>query len=687
MARLGPFRWDAVAPWRAGRTTFGVVLPLAVGLATGHLEFGSYMALGALPAGVVSFQGETLSRVGAIATASLGMAFSTFVGATTAAAMPWLLVPIAAIWGYATGISMALGQRQSTAVLQWSVALMIAVGLPLGGADAAARSGFVLAGGLFQAVLVALTWMVRPGGRERGMLAASYGALAEYASRLAAGGSGPPPASAFPAGSVLADPNPLLPRPARLALLDLLEEAERIRGSLAALAAEDRPGVANETKPLLTETGQVLRLVAEAIRAGGATQVALVRELRRRVAGASVASSVPWRWAGEALLGQLRAVGRIIGRLAAMPEQLVANGTATTRYLVRGQGDVARTVRVLRANASLASEAGRHALRLAVTAGLAEAIAQASGLYQGRWITLTIFFVLKPDYASTFSRGLQRAAGTMLGAGVAGTLAHFANLGQPGVVGTAGFWIALAYAMLNVNYLVFSVGLTAFIVELLDLLGMPAIQTAEARLIDTVIGSALGLAAYSVWPSWGGRTAQETFAQLVEAHRAYGTALLRALTEPAGLDARHLRAVQDAARRARSEAEAATARLAEEPAHPPLTADLARASLAAVTRLAHAELALHALVLQGEEEGRLDVPSEAATPLEALGTAYPLAMQRLAVAFRSLQPPEPIPPLRPIQTALRDEPAARESAVARITDRLVDAVDTLDTVLRDRLRV
>ena len=91
--------------------------------------------------------------------------------------------------------------------------------------------------------------------------------------------------------------------------------------------------------------------------------------------------------------------------------------------------------------------------------------------------------------------------------------------------------------------------------------------------------------------------------------------------------------------------------------------------------------------MQGEEEGRLDVPGEAATALGALGTAYPLAMQRLAVAFRSLQPPEAIPALRPIQTALRDEPAARESAVARITDRLVDAVDTLDTVLRDRLRV
>ena len=109
LARLGPFHWANVAPWRAARVAFGVVVPLALGLATGHVEYGGYTALGALPAGFASFEGETRSRVMTVAVASLGMAVSTFVGATAAAVMPWLLVAVVAAWGYLTGLAVALG--------------------------------------------------------------------------------------------------------------------------------------------------------------------------------------------------------------------------------------------------------------------------------------------------------------------------------------------------------------------------------------------------------------------------------------------------------------------------------------------------------------------------------------------------------------------------------------------------
>src|SRR5256886_15629286 len=100
------------------------------------------------------------------------------------------------------------------------------------------RAVLVLGGGLFQAALVAGTWTFRPGDSERAALAASYRALGEYAARLAAATAEAPPPIAFPAMAALADPNPLLPTAARTMPLDLLEEAERIRASLAALAAE-----------------------------------------------------------------------------------------------------------------------------------------------------------------------------------------------------------------------------------------------------------------------------------------------------------------------------------------------------------------------------------------------------------------------------------------------------------------
>jgi len=70
LAQLGPFRWSALEPWRAGRIALGIALPLAAGWFAGHIEHGAYMALGALPAGFASLQGETRSRVAVIAVAT-----------------------------------------------------------------------------------------------------------------------------------------------------------------------------------------------------------------------------------------------------------------------------------------------------------------------------------------------------------------------------------------------------------------------------------------------------------------------------------------------------------------------------------------------------------------------------------------------------------------------------------------
>ena len=65
--RIGPFHWRAIAPWRAARLAVGVLAPLIFGWATGHIEYGAFAALGALPAGFAAYQGVTRSRIAAIA--------------------------------------------------------------------------------------------------------------------------------------------------------------------------------------------------------------------------------------------------------------------------------------------------------------------------------------------------------------------------------------------------------------------------------------------------------------------------------------------------------------------------------------------------------------------------------------------------------------------------------------------
>jgi hypothetical protein len=117
-----------------------------------------------------------------------------------------------------------------------------------------------------------------------------------------------------------------------------------------------------------------------------------------------------------------------------------------------------------------------------------------------------------------------------------------------------------------------------------------------------------------------------------------------------------------------------------------LTPQVARLLIAAVARFARAELALHALALSRDlPMNQVAAPGDIAAPLDALNEAVGTAISRLALALRSLQQPEPIPALRPIHAALASAPALRGTAVVAITDRLVDAANTLDAILRQRL--
>jgi len=681
LAQLGPFRWGALRPWRAGRVALGIAIPLAAGWLTGHIEYGAFMALGALPAGFASLQGETRSRVVAIAGATTGMAISTFVGATVAAGAPWLLPLIVAIWAYLTGLSVCLGPVVSVAVLQWPVALLIAIGLPLGPEEAALRAALVMAGGLLQGILVALSWVLRRGARERIALAASYRAMAGYASSRASGAPAAPPPDQFPAGSALDDPNPLLRGREQRLFVDLLEQAERVRASLAALAAYTGDADAADTRAFLSETSLALALVADALAAPPAGREALVDQLGNRVSRLTIGERVSWSWSGEALLSELRIIVGMLRTLES-PRHGTTGRAPALPAVPKELGSLAGAATQLRANVTMKSEAGRHALRLAIVAALAELLVQATGLYQGRWVVLTIFIVLKPDYNSTLNRGVHRALGTILGALLAALIAQLVHPHEGWLVIASAIAAGSAFALFEVNYFLFAVPLTGFIVLLLALIGMPAMASAEARAIDTFIGAAFALAAYIGWPTWLGATAEQQFAALIVAHRDYAKALLREFADSGSVGPARLRALQTDARRARSNAEAAAARLADEPPHPPLTPELAQLLITAAARLAHAELALHALVLS---QGGDRVGGDVARAVGDFSVALATTMTATADALRSLRPPLPVPLLRPIHRYLVLATDLRTSPIIDIADRLGDATNTLHDTLRERL--
>jgi len=726
---FGAFRWRDLAAGKATRATLGVITPLAIGLATGHEEFGSFAALGALPAGFVSFRGVTRTRILAVILAATGMAVSTFIGAVAEATHPVLLVPVIFIWAYAAGLLAALGPTALVVSLQWPVALLIASALPLHPAAAAVRALLVLAGGFWQALLVVLSWTVNRGSAERTALVQSLRALAQYAADLAAGSQELAPSATGAGRTAMHDPNPLLRSASRQHMQDLSEEAERIRASLTALAV-GRPGghyQSGETTPLdsrnsapdasrLLESAQVvLSEIAAALAArptlelrgpsaGTADQRSVhLMAARRELASAEAELASRWNWAGEALLGQLRAACRIARRLnEAEPVRSDRASEPVTGPELTPVRDMALT---LRASLGTSSEAGRHALRLAVTTTIAEVIVRATTLPHDYWAVLTIFIVLRPDYSSTLYRGLQRAGGTIVGAGLGILTVQLGRLGITALLIGIGVSLLAAYAVLTVNYLLYAVFLTDFVVVLLDILGLPPGPTALARLAGTGIGTGLALLAYVFWPTWSGSSAGDKLARLLELQGLYAAALLRAYTGLAGTDREDLTRLRLAARRARIDAEAATDRLAGEPDRPPLTAGLAMSLMSAGHSIAQGVSTLTALETAHRSAPADQRDAELQLQLDQLADDLENATAVLADELREMTLPAgevsapALPQLRALQqevwlaaaatgsdagqgpTAGPASPAGTAAGLFAATDGLVEAVNNVAHLL------
>jgi uncharacterized membrane protein YccC len=700
---FGPFRWSAVDVPRALRAGIGMVTPLAIGLATGHLEYGVFAALGAQPAGIVSFQGASRTRVSAVTLAALGMAVATWIGGVAAWASGWWLFPAVLAFSYLAGLLGALGQRFGVVGLQWAIQLVIASAIPLPPGDAAVRAGLVLAGGLWQGALVIASWTVFRSGQERSSLSSAYRALARYAEDScrrpvpAAAAGEPPPAFDFAA---VTDPNPLLRAQERYRFLLLLEQAEQIRVSLAAVA---RYGA---QCTLLEPAAQVLDGLADALEArrDHAGRAAALDEM---LAAIKLPADAPWRWAGAALLGELRGAVRIVRRLDERDVGPTPDAPPRpARRWVIWRSNVKAALENMAAAAGTETEAGRHALRLAVVAAIGEIVAQAAGLPHGYWVVLTILIVLRPDYASTIYRGVQRAAGTVLGAGLGLATALLLHVGPALLVAAVGVTMTVAYAVFAVNYLLFAVFLTDFVITLLALLGQTAEQTVVARLIGTGIGAALALAGYLLWPSWERESAQQKLARLFETQAAFTSLVLRAYVRPGPPDPAAIRASARAARRARTDAEASADRLADEPPQPPLTARLAYALTGIGRRLAHASLTLEAALETTHKDQKRDQPltpeqARMAKVVDQFADGVEAAARVVAGSLRSLRPPGDMPPLRELQSAVfqefaddRDAPgdgapplgrAGLDTVLVSATDEYTDALGIAADLLRQRL--
>ncbi|WP_207306806.1 FUSC family protein [Xanthomonas oryzae] len=669
------------------RNTAAVVLPLAIGVATGHVAAGLAVCSGALNTMFSDQPGPYRARLQrmlmAALTAGLAALLGIWVGHTTPA-----LVLAGLLLGLGGGLLVALGPVAARVGLTSMILLVVSADMQLPVRQAPGVAALIFAGGLLQVLLALAAWPLQRYRPERF-------ALAELMRQLASSARQRPEASAAPpATQEVLDAMVMLHgehRSRAIAVQSfriIAELCDRVRLELLSLAdAETRLTESQARQAIervLERSAIVLEQLAHAMTVGEDPVAAnasmtgfddLVGALaqfqhgnadtrERRLVRVAVARA-------QGLGGQLRALVRNAHWASSRGEIQAQLAEARLPAALRP----AATWATLRANLDLSSVAFRHALRCGVCLALAIAFQRWQPLPHGFWIPMTTAIVLKPDFGGTFSFGALRVAGTFVGLLLATLLAHLAMDGASIRLVLLTLFCLGFRLLTQVNYGIGVAFLTGMLVLLLSFEGVSPGEAVGARLQATVAGSALALMAYALWPTRERRQIRASLAHLLSAYRDYLRHLLLGQMDDLG-DTRA------AARVARTNAQASIERLRGEPRSRRNLQELklAESLLANGNRLIRATLLLEAVLSDGHPLPTLEA-------LPAFAQQADQALSELIDCLRNGGIPA-VATLRNAERQLSDALAAlpdsspTTAALADTIDRVTDSIGTLTHLLR-----
>lgn len=622
-------------PVRGARYGLGVGVPLLIGVATGGLVDGVAVAVGAVLVGLTDSGAPYGRRVRSMLLAACAVACSTFVGELIGAHDVVAVIVLAA-WSFAAGMCIAGGLTTYLVALLAPLAMVAAEAVPADGSDALTRALLVFAGGLVQIALVLVAWRLRPDRPERFAVARVYRALAEWVD-----GDVDDRVPVFAALQQARDALGDSPR----ALTTLVEIGDRTFTDLVVLRDAGRRA------PQATPT---LMAVADVVLHPGRRLADLPRPPTERLRRAlEIAATAPPRPPVRSSAALLRP-------------------TATLR---RGPGD---GVAAIRANLTIRSSALRHAVRLAATVAVADALQRSLQLPHGYWVPLTVLWLLRPDFGATFTRGLQRYAGTVIGAVLATVLVVSAHPGPYVLAVLATFLAAGILTFLPANYALTAICTTAWVVLVTALAGIPELRAAADRLLDTTIGAILTFGAYLLWPTWERGAVGATVAEVIEQDRRYTAAVLAVRLQLGPADLGLIQRTKTDSRITRCNAEAALQRSLLEPSRAPRGLDpgIADQVLAAMRRFCDAPLALE----------RMESESSPLGPRAVVFAAeIDTALSQLVSAATVGRAPEAWPRLHDDQGGLAAELGAHPQLI-EISQRMVTAIDDAARALHSHVQ-
>ncbi|MGW4563799.1 FUSC family protein [Streptomyces sp. NPDC004561] len=543
------------------RVAVGIVL----GTVLGYVLNQQMLCVGAWLAGLGSMIPHQRHRLGVSAASAVllcivGPAVGVYVHG-----MSWLLYLLAFLGVFAGGMLMMFGIGLGMRAIIMTI-LMVAL------ADLAPDVSTGLTVVKWLALGGAIGWICQllpPYGprfaTQRKAVAALYDALAADVRASVEDGTADQPwpgplLAARQALTVL----PQFSRAAAAPLFGLVGEAERIARNVRALQAAEGP-VPETCRARSAAVAGVLSDVASTVRSG--RPVAVTADWSSRQLLQQTRSGE----AHENILRDLVDALTEAGRLAGIPDARKSDDSwqHTELALLHSQpGLVARGLRRLREELTWSSPVFQHALRLAVAATIAETVGRATGDWGGLgepghafWLFLTAAIVLFPTFEHTFSRGISRSTGA-----IAGGLIGWALTLLP----DARVLHYLVLIVLLLLYLTFrSTGqplMIMWITAWVSYLGAGG-SSAWTRTADTVIGSAIAMAVYMLWPTWQSKSLPRLLANWIRVEGQRLSALAGAWADPSTADPIALDRMGHEARAARHKFDEAATHATSEPVH------------------------------------------------------------------------------------------------------------------------
>lgn len=594
-----------LTPLIAVRGTAGVALVIGLCLWRGNPALAVSSAFGAFSSGIVTFQRSMRPRpVLALAVAG-ALAVSTFLGYLAAAHVAAFVLLLAG-WTLLAGMAWAIGPVSGLAGTQTVAIMLVTVTLPTSVLGALEHAALIFFGGLVQATLI-VVFPVRPWGTQRDALADALAAEADYARRLRHD-----PVAPF-------DPAPLMD--ARLAATVTARQArrrpvqlhgprglaERVRPVLASLAdpvvgAPLEGPERDRARDLLAAAATVLDAVAHAVR-----HARPVRLPPEAMATLEVPATGPMLH-GPARRSAYRLISLLADAVELTDEPVRA--TRPTTEAERGQGgreqgshllrpSVPRLVpvalRSLHREARWSSHIFRHALRVAAVAAVGYLLGTALPFGHGYWAPLASVMVMRPDFAQTYSRGVARFCGTLVGVAVAGTVMALVHPGAYVSAALAVVCVWLMYLLMRTGFSVTSACVAAYVVFLLGIAGAGWEQTVQERVVLTLVGGLLAMLSYALFPAWETPRLRDRLADWLDANGRYALAVWEACARPAARRPRQVREALLDARAARVAWEKSEDRAEKEPVrHRGLSPGAAKAAGAALATMGRVTMILEA---------------------------------------------------------------------------------------------